>query len=210
MIMISFQLTEEQKAMQKLAREFAEKEIIPAAAEYDEKEDIPWHIVEKAYYAGLINLSVPEEYGGQGLDALTCVLIAEELAYGCLGIYGTYSANELALTPILLMATEEQKNRFLPGFCSKPRLAAFALTEPEAGSDVSNMQTTAVRKGDRYIINGSKCFITNGGVASLYTVFATVDKSKKAKGLTGFIVPPTCATSIAGPSATWGCTATWT
>ncbi|HSW36659.1 MAG TPA: acyl-CoA dehydrogenase family protein [Candidatus Limnocylindrales bacterium] len=187
--MISFQLTEEQLCMQQVAREFAEKEIIPIAAEFDEREEIPWPIVEKAYSAGLTNLSVPEEYGGQGVDPLTAVLIAEELAYGCLGVNGTFGANELALAPILIAATAEQKNKFLPEFCAKPQLAAFGLTETEAGSDVANVQTTAVRDGDSYLLNGTKCFITNGGVASLYTIFASVDKSKGFKGLTAFIVP---------------------
>ncbi|HSW36119.1 MAG TPA: acyl-CoA dehydrogenase family protein [Candidatus Limnocylindrales bacterium] len=187
--MVSFQLTEEQLAMQKMAREFAEKEIIPVAAEFDEKEEIPWHVVEKAHHCGLMNLSVPTEYGGQGIDALTAAIIGEELAYGCLGINGTYGANELALTPILIAATEEQKKEFLPEFCSKPQLAAFGLTEPEAGSDVANIQSTAVRDGDSYLLNGTKCFITNGGVASLYTIFASVDKSKGFRGMTAFIVP---------------------
>jgi acyl-CoA dehydrogenase len=187
--MISFELTEEQKAMQKMARDFAEKEIIPIAAEYDEKEEIPWQIVQKAYDAGLMNLTVPTEYGGQGIDHLTAAIIAEEMAYGCLGINGTFGANELALAPILIAASEEQKQQYLPDFCAKPQLAAFALTEPEAGSDVSNIQTTAVREGDHYILNGTKCFITNGGVAALYTIFATVDKAKGLKGITAFIVP---------------------
>jgi len=186
---ISFQLTDEQKAMQKVAGDFTEREIIPIAAEYDEREEIPWHVVEKAHTAGLMNLSVPEEYGGQGLDALTAAIIVEEMAYGCLGINGTYGANELALAPILIAATEEQKKRFLPDFCAKPQLAAFGLTEPDAGSDVANIQTTAVLDGDHYVINGNKCFITNGGVAALYTIFATVDKSKGFKGITAFIVP---------------------
>jgi acyl-CoA dehydrogenase len=187
--MISFQLTEEQKAIQKMARDFTEKEIIPIAAEYDDKEEIPWHVIIKAHEVGLMNMSVPEEYGGQEIDHLTAAIIAEEIAYGCLGINGTFGANELALAPILIAATEEQKKRFLPDFCAKPQLAAFGLTEPDAGSDVANIQTTAVLDDDHYVINGSKCFITNGGVASLYTIFASVDKSKGFKGHTAFIVP---------------------
>ncbi len=187
--MFSLQLSEEQLDMQKMAREFAKNELIPAAAEYDEKEEVPWHIVNKAHEVGLMNQSVPEEYGGQGLDSLTGAVIGEELAYGCLGINGTYGANELALAPILIAATEEQKKKFLPDFCAEPKLAAFGLTEPEAGSDVGNIQTTAEKKGDKYVLNGNKCFITNGGIASLYTIFATVDRSQGAKGLTAFIVP---------------------
>lgn len=182
-------MTEEQKTMQKLALTFSEKEIIPVAREYDEKEEVPWRVIEKAYSAGLMNLKVPLEYGGQGLDHLTSAIIAEELAYGCLAINGTFGANELALTPLLISGTAEQKSRYLPDFCSAPQLAAFALTEPEAGSDVANIQTTAELRGDEYVINGTKCFITNGGIAALYTVFATVDKSKGRKGISAFIVP---------------------
>ncbi len=187
--MISFKLTEEQEDIKRLARSFTEKEIIPVAAEYDEKEEIPWHLVNKAHELGLMNLTVPEEYGGQGLDHITEAIIAEELAYGCLGISGTFGANGLALTPILIAGTPDQKEKFLKPFCAKPQLAAFCLTEPNAGSDVANISTTAVKDGDHYIINGQKCFITNGGVASLYTVFATVDRSKGLKGITAFIVP---------------------
>lgn len=187
--MISFQLTEEQEQMQKCARDFAAAEIIPIAAEYDEKEEIPWQVIEKAYEAGLMNLAIPAELGGQGIDPLTAAIITEEIAYGCLGVNGTFGANELAVQPILIAGTEEQKKQFLPDFCSKPQLAAFGLTEPEAGSDVSNVQTRAVRDGDHYVLNGNKCFITNGDSAALYTIFATIDKSLGHKGLCAFIVP---------------------
>ncbi|MDZ4133342.1 MAG: acyl-CoA dehydrogenase family protein [Dethiobacteria bacterium] len=187
--MISFQLTDEQQLMQKVARDFTASEIIPIAAEYDEKEEIPWQVIEKAFEAGLMNLAIPEEFGGQGIDPLTAAIITEEIAYGCLGVNGTFGANELAVQPILLTATEEQKQRFLSDFCSKPQLAAFGLTEPEAGSDVANVQTRAVRDGDHYILNGNKCFITNGSSAALYTIFATIDKSLGHKGLCAFVVP---------------------
>jgi acyl-CoA dehydrogenase len=186
--MISFQLTEEQEQMQKCARDFAAAEIIPIAAEYDEKEEIPWQVVEKAFEAGLMNLAIPVELGGQGIDPLTAAIITEEIAYGCLGINGTFGANELAVQPILIAGTEEQKKRFLPDFCAKPQLAAFGLTEPEAGSDVSNVQTRVHRDGDYYILNGNKCFITNGGSAALYTIFGTIDKSLGHKGLCALIV----------------------
>ncbi len=187
--MISFQLTDEQQLMQKVARDFTASEIIPIAAEYDEKEEIPWQVIEKAFEAGLMNLAIPEEFGGQGIDPLTAAIITEEIAYGCLGVNGTFGANELAVQPILLTATEEQKQRFLSDFCAKPQLAAFGLTEPEAGSDVANVQTKAVRDGDHYILNGNKCFITNGSSAALYTIFATIDKSLGHKGLCAFVVP---------------------
>jgi len=186
---ISFKLTEEQEQIRQLARSFAAREIIPIAAEYDEREEIPWHVVQKAHEVGLMNLGVPVEYGGQGLDLLTGAIVAEELAYGCLGINGTFGANELALTPLLLAGTPEQKAKFLPPFCAKPQLAAFCLTEPNAGSDAGAITTSARLEGDVYVINGQKCFITNGGVAALYTVFAKTDPSKGLKGISAFVVP---------------------
>jgi len=185
---VDFQLTEEQQSIQALAREFVKSEIMPFAHEYDEKEELPWHIVQKAHEVGLMNLSVPDKYGGQGLDPLTEAIIGEELSYGCLGISGTFGANGLALTPILLAGNEEQKEKFLRPFCSKPQLAAFGLTEPDAGSDVGNISTRAVPEGDGYLLSGQKCFITNGGVANLYTIFATVDRSKGVNGMCAFIV----------------------
>ena len=187
--MVGFQLTEEQEQIRRMARSFAEREIIPVAAEYDEKEQVPWGVIEKAHAAGLMNIHVPEKYGGPGLDHVTGAVIAEEVAYGCLGVAGSFGANNLALTPILLAGSEEQKERFLPPFCEKPRLAAFCLTEPGAGSDASRVATTAVREGDAYVINGTKCFITNGGIADLYTVFCTVDRQKGLKGITAIVVP---------------------
>ena len=186
--MISFKLTDEQNAIKDLAIKFSAKEIIPVAAEYDEKSEIPWPVINKAYEVGLWNLNIPEEYGGQGIDELTQVIIYEELAYGCLGVFGAFGGNALAVTPLLIVGTEEQKRRILPDFCAKPNLAAFCLTEPNAGSDVSNLSTTARREGDEYVLNGTKCFITHGGIASLNTVFATTDKAKGAKGISAFLV----------------------
>ena len=186
---MDFQLTDEQKAFQTLARNFTTKEIIPVAAEYDEREEIPWPIIRKANEIGFWNMNVPEQYGGQGLDHLTEIIVLEELAYGCLGTYGAFGGSSLALTPILLAGTDQQKQEFLPWFCAKPRLAAFSLTEPNAGSDVANISTKAERVGDHYVLNGAKCFTTHGGVAELYTIFATVDKSKGVKGMTAFLVP---------------------
>ena len=123
------------------------------------------------------------------MDHVTGAVIAEELAYGCLGINGSFGANGLALTPLLLAGTEEQKSKFLKPFCARPQLAAFGLTEPNAGSDVAGLQTTAKLYGDEYVLNGQKCFITNGGVAGLYTIFASVDRSKGVKGISAFLVP---------------------
>ena len=187
--MVSFKLTEEQEAIRKLAKSFVEKDIIPIAAEYDEKEEVPWHIVNKAFEIGLMNLEVPVEYNGQGQDAITVAIVGEEIGYGCIGINGTFGANGLALMPILLAATEEQKKKYLAPFCAKPQLAAFCLTEPGAGSDAGAVSTTAQLKGDEYVINGLKHFITNGGIATLYTVFAKTDPTKGVKGISAFIVP---------------------
>jgi acyl-CoA dehydrogenase len=187
--LVSFKLTEEQEAIRKMARSFAEKEIIPIAAEYDEKEEIPWQVVEKAFEVGLMNLEVPEEYDGQGQDAVTVAIVNEEGAYGCLGINGGYGANGLALMPILIAATDEQKKKFLAPFCAKPQLAAFCLTEPGAGSDAGAVSTVARLKGDEYVIDGAKHFITNGTYASLLTVFAKTDTTKGVKGISAFIVP---------------------
>lgn len=182
-------MSDVQKSIQQMARNFAASELIPIAAEFDEKEEVPWEVIEKAYQVGLMNLNVSEEYGGQGVDHLTEAIITEELAYGCLGIWGTFGGNSLALTPLLLFGSEEQKDKFLKPFCSKANLAAFGLTEPDAGSDVAAMTTRAKLEGDEYLLNGRKCFITNGGVSSLYTIFATVDKSKGVKGISAFLVP---------------------
>ncbi len=187
--MIDFELTEEQSAIQDMARSFVEEQIMPIALEYDEAAELPWEVIRKAHAVGLMNLTIPEEYGGQGLDNVTGVLILEEMGAGCLGIESTFAANILSLTPIVLGGTEEQKRRFVLPICREPKLAAFALTEPNAGSDAAALTTSAVRKADGYVLNGRKCFITNAGAASQYTVFATMDKSKGAKGITAFVVP---------------------
>ncbi|HAU31182.1 MAG TPA: acyl-CoA dehydrogenase [Desulfotomaculum sp.] len=184
-----FELTDEQKEIQKLARDFAKKEIIPVASEYDKKAEMPWPIIQKAFDIGLWNLNVPEKYGGQGVDCLTEVLIYEEIAYGCLGVFGAFGGTGLALTPLLLSGTEEQKEKYLKAFTKSAKLAAFALTEPNAGSDASAVSTRAQKVGDEYTINGVKCFITHGGIADLHTVFASTDRSKGIKGLTAFIIP---------------------
>lgn len=187
--MVDFTLTDEQRALQELSRDFANKEIRPIAAEYDELEKSPMQVVEKAHEIGLMNLSMSEEYGGGGLGYLENCIVGEELAAGCSGISTILMANSLATTPLSLKATPAQMEKFIVPFVAEPKLAAFCLTEPGAGSDAGACATTAVLKGDKYIINGRKCFITNGGVSDLYTVFATVDKSKGLKGLTAFIIP---------------------
>ncbi len=186
--MIDFTLTEEQEAVRKLARDFAVNEMRPVARHYDEAEEFPWPIVEKAHELGLINALIPEEYGGVGADKLTECLIAEELFYGCAGMGTSLMANSLALTPIILAGTDEQKRRFLTPFTEKPIMASFCLTEPGAGSDAASLRTRAVRDGDHYILNGTKQFITNGSVASLYVVFATVNPELRHKGIIALVV----------------------
>lgn len=186
--MISFQLTEEQKAIINLAKSFAKNELIPNAHEYDEKEELPWEIVKKAFDVGLMNLNIPEEYGGPGLDLITTTMVIEELCYGCAGITTTIGANALALTPLLIAGTAEQKEKFLRPMTREFKLAAFGLTEPGAGSDPAALSTTAKRDGNNYILNGTKCFISNGGIADIYTIFATVDKKKGIKGISAFVV----------------------
>jgi len=186
---IDFSLTEEQKALQEMAREFAEKEMKPKSAKYDKGEEFPEDVMKKAFEVGFITSGVPLEYGGGGLNHLDMVIITEELAYGCAGMYTSIMANSLALTPIILFGTEEQKKKFLTQFSEKLAFSSFCLTEREAGSDAGSIKTKAKKVGNEYIINGSKCFITNGGVASLYVVFALTAPEKGARGMSTFIIP---------------------
>jgi acyl-CoA dehydrogenase len=185
---VSFALTEEQRALRALAREFAADVIRPEAAEYDEHQTHPVDIIAKAHEVGLMNLHLPESLGGPGLPCFDGMLVGEELNWGCSGIGTSICANGLAAGPLLIAGTEEQQRHWLAPLVDEPILGCFGLTEPGAGSDVSGIQTTAVRKGDEYVINGSKMFITNAGPASWITVFASTDKSKGHKGLSAFVV----------------------
>lgn len=187
--MIDFSLTEEQLALQEMAREFAAKEMRPHAAEYDKDDKFHWDIIEKAFEVGFVTCEIPEEYNGGALSHMDTIIISEELAWGCAGMYTTIMASSLAFTPVVLFGTDEQKKTFLQPFTEKPSLAAFCLTEREAGSDAGALVTRAEKVGDEYVINGSKCFITNGGVASMYVVFAKTDPEKGARGMSAFIVP---------------------
>jgi acyl-CoA dehydrogenase len=186
---VSFALTEEQKGLRSLAREFAEKEIRPVAAEYDEHSTHPADVIAKAHEVGLMNPHISEEYGGLGLSIFDGILIGEELAWGCAGIAVSIVANQLGAAPVMLAGTDEQKQEWLPPLVESPILCSFALTEPNAGSDVSGIQTTAVRHGGEYVVNGSKMFITNAGHAAWIVVFASTDKSKGHRGLSAFVVP---------------------
>jgi acyl-CoA dehydrogenase len=191
---VSFALTEEQVALRDLAHEFAEKEIRPKAAEYDERSTHPADVIEKAHEVGLMNPHIPEEYGGLGLSIFDGMLIGEELSWGCSGIAVSIVANMLGSAPIVLAGTDEQKRKWLPPLVESPLLCSFALTEPNAGSDVSGIQTTAVREDDEYVLNGSKMFITNAGHAAWIVVFASTDRSLGHRGLSAFVVP----TDLAG------------
>ena len=186
---ISFGLTDEQKALRELAREFAEKEIRPKEAEYDENQTHPADVIAKAHEVGLMNLHVPEAYGGAGLGCFDGLLVGEELYWGCSGIGTSITCNGLGAGPVVAFGTDEQKRQWLSPLLEEPLLASFGLSEPNAGSDVSGIQTTAVRKGDEYVINGSKMFITNAGHAAWVVVFASTDKSKGHKGMSAFVVP---------------------
>jgi acyl-CoA dehydrogenase len=186
---VDFSLTDEQKDIRELAHDFAEKEIRPVAWELDRDSTFPHEIVHKAWEVGLMNSHIPEEYGGPGLDYLTGCLIEEELGWGCSGIGTTLMCNGLATAPVSLGGSEELKKEYLGTLTEEPKLASFCLTEPDAGSDVSGMRTTAVKKGDKYVINGTKCFITNGSHASWFTVYAKTDKEAGHRGISAFVVP---------------------
>ena len=187
--MVGFSLTDEQKALQELARDFAQKEIAPVAPELDKSGQYPYTLLKQAHSLGLLNLTIEEAYGGGGLGWFEACLVGEEFAAACAGVTTAANANELALTPIHLAASEEQKKKFIPPIAREGGLAAFCVTEPGAGSDVAAMRTRAVKSGDEYILNGTKHFITNGGVAELLTVFAVTDPEKKHRGMSLFAVP---------------------
>jgi acyl-CoA dehydrogenase len=185
---VDFTLTDEQKDMREMAHDFAEREIRPVAWEYDKDGTWPQDVIEKAWEVGLMNTHLPEEYGGAGLDYLTGAIIEEEIGWGCSGIGTSLSCNGLATAPIILGGSEETKKKYLGMLSEGPKLASFCLTEPDAGSDVSGMRTTAVKKGNQWVINGSKCFITNGGYADYYTVYAKTDKEAGHRGISAFVV----------------------
>jgi acyl-CoA dehydrogenase len=187
--MVEFTLTDEQKNLREMAHDFAEKEMRPVAWEYDKDGAWPEDIIKKAWEVGLMNTHIPEEYGGPGAGYLDGCLIEEELSWGCSGIQTSLGCNGLATAPLMLGASDEIKREYLGRLTEAPLLASFCLTEPDAGSDVSGMRTTAVKQGDKYVINGSKCFITNGGYANYYTVFAKTDKEAGHRGISAFVVP---------------------
>lgn len=187
---MEFALTEEQLELQEMVREFVAKEITTYAAEMDRENHAREGLMEKAADIGLLNVVVPEEYGGMGLDSVTVAVIYEELGKGCAGVATSIAANSLASYPILLAGTEEQKKAHCD-LLNEGKLAAFALTEPGAGSDAGAVSTSAVKdkEAGTYTLNGAKAFITNGGIADTYLVFANTRKTGGIRGLTAFIVP---------------------
>lgn len=184
-----FGLTEEQEALVLEARKFIQSEVRPVAIKFDEKSELPTALIKKAHSLGLMNLVQDAEFGGTGLSYFDGTLITEELAAGCAGFTTSIVANDLALLPIKIGATPEQKERFIKPICLGGLFASFCLTEPGAGSDAGGLSTTVRRDGDHYVINGSKQWISNGGVASQFTVFATIDRSKRHKGICCLVVP---------------------
>ena len=185
---MDYLLSEEQKMIQELARKIAQEKIQPVAAKYDQTEEYPWEIIKVIADAGLFGLFIPEEYGGMSVGVLNLCLATEELSKACGGIAVCYAASALGTFPIVLFGTDEQKKKYLPDLASGKKIAAFAITEPEAGSDASATKTTAKKEGDHYILNGLKHFITNGGDAEIYVVIAMTNKAKGARGASAFIV----------------------
>lgn len=187
--MVDFSLDPKQIAIKEKYKDFADRYIRPNARKYDQLAQFPWDIVKQAYKEGLMNGPMSAEYGGSGHNIFESALASEELGAGCVGIGICMDANTLALTPLYIGASEEQKKRFFGQIIEERSVAAYALTEPNAGSDVAGIKTEAILHGDKYILNGHKRFITNGSVSSFITVFALVDPSKGARSLTAFAVP---------------------
>lgn len=179
--------TEEQQELRSLVKEFAEKELQPYVKQFDESGDFPQEILEKAFDMGLHVLEIPEEFGGSGLDFKTTAAVFEELAKVDAGFAISLVTTFVALRSVIYAGNDEQKKLF-SDIIAPGAFGAFCLSEPNAGTDAASLRTTAVRDGDEYVLNGTKCFVTNGGVASVYVVFAVTDKSKGAKGISGFIV----------------------
>ncbi len=187
--MVDFTLTDEQKNLRELAHDFATKEIRPVAWELDKEGTFPRAILDKAFEVGLMNTHVAEEYGGPGLSYLDGCIIEEELSWGCSGVQTSLGCNGLAAAPVFLGGSEEVKKQYGASLTQDGTLASFCLTEPDAGSDVSGMRTRAVKNGDKYVLNGSKCFITNGSYADWYTVYAKTDPDAGHRGISAFLVP---------------------
>ena len=186
--MVDLTLSEEQEMLKELAHEFARDSVRPMAEHWDENSEFPMEAIAEAHELGLMNLHIPEEYGGMGFGCLTEAVVQEMLAWGDPGFATAAYSNGLTAAPIITGGTEEQKQKYLGWLVEKPSIAAYAVTEPGAGSDVAAIQSTAVRDGDDYILNGNKMWITGAGKADWYFVLAYTDKDAGYKGMSGFIV----------------------
>ena len=187
--MIDFELSDEQRALIDLVRRFAREKIIPAAPEADRLSEFPKDVFREAWKLGIVNPTLPAEHGGPGLSDLECVMITEELAYGCSGISTSITANTLGLTPIKLAGSEEQKKKYFGWLMSEPTWVSYATTEPGAGSDVAGMQCRAVKEADgSYVLTGTKAWITNANLSSFFVIFATENPELRHKGIGAFIV----------------------
>ncbi|MRG91606.1 acyl-CoA dehydrogenase family protein [Polyangium spumosum] len=186
--MVDFSLSEEHKGLIETARRFTKERITPIAAACDHESRFPMEVFREAWEIGLVNPTVPAEYGGSGMGELENAIITEELAYGCTGIQTSLLANGLALTPIKLGGSEEQKKKYLGMLTSEPVMASYATSEPDAGSDVAGIKTRFAQHGDDYVLNGQKCWITNASYARFYVIFATTNPDLRHKGIAAFIV----------------------
>ncbi len=190
---MDFSLSTEQREIRELALKFARNEMTPHSQEFDEKGIFPTDIFKKAWELGLINTCIPAEYGGAGFSSLDSVIIGESLAYGCMGMNTSFMANDLALLPIVIGGSDEQKKKFLTPFTEEFRIASFCLTEPGNGSDAGGIKTTIKDGGDHWIVNGEKMWITNAGHANLFVVYGTIDPALKHKGISAVVVDPKTA-----------------
>lgn len=187
---MDFSLSTEQREIRELALKFARNEMIPLSQEYDEKGIFPTDVFKKAWELGLVNTCIPAEYGGAGFSAVDGVIISEALAYGCMGMNTSFMANDLALLPIVIGGSDEQKKKFLTPFTQEFKIASFCLTEPGNGSDAGGIKTQFKDGGDHWIINGEKMWITNAGYADLFVVYGTIDPELKHKGISAIVVDP--------------------
>ncbi|MFH1440607.1 MAG: acyl-CoA dehydrogenase family protein, partial [Candidatus Omnitrophota bacterium] len=185
---MDYLLTDEQKMIKDLAHKIAEEKIRPVAAKYDQSEEYPWDVIKVIADSDLFGLFIPEEYGGLSVNVLNLCLATEEFSRACGGIAVCYASSALGTFPIVLFGNEAQKKKYLPDLAKGKKVAAFAVTEPEAGSDASAIKTTAKKEGDYYVLNGLKHFITNGGDAEIYVVIVMTNKTKGARGASAFIV----------------------
>lgn len=187
---MDFAMSVEQREIQELALKFARNEMIPVAQQYDDEGKFPMEIFKKAWELGLVNTCIPAEYGGAGFSSVDGVIISEALAYGCMGMNTSFMANDLALLPIVIGGSHEQKKKFLTPFTEEFRIASFCLTEPGNGSDAGGIRTTIKDGGDHWIVNGEKMWITNAGHANLFVVYGTIDPELKHKGISAVIMDP--------------------